>query len=181
MINPVSIGEKIANKREELGLSQKDLSTLLFVTPQAISKWEKGLSIPSVDALARLTKILVISIDELLLNGSTNNLSELFNQYTREYVVKIVLDKKVDIDIIDNFHLFSEGERLMILNKWFVENESCNLRECWHLLSIYERIYVFSRISDEEKSGLFLSYKEEIILKRGEKYEYKKGNSVFRR
>lgn len=51
------IGEQIANGRKEKGLSQMELSEMLFVTPQAVSKWERGESLPDIFMLAKISDI----------------------------------------------------------------------------------------------------------------------------
>lgn len=57
------IGEKIKNKRKELNLTQEYLAKELNISRQAVSKWEKGLSEPSMDNLVKLSKIFGVDID----------------------------------------------------------------------------------------------------------------------
>lgn len=57
------IGEKIKNKRKELNLTQEYLAKELNISRQAVSKWEKGLSEPSMDNLVRLSEIFGVDID----------------------------------------------------------------------------------------------------------------------
>ncbi|HHU42780.1 MAG TPA: helix-turn-helix domain-containing protein, partial [Clostridiales bacterium] len=40
------IGKQIAKGRKNKGLSQSALATMLNVTPQAVSKWERNESLP---------------------------------------------------------------------------------------------------------------------------------------
>ena len=51
------IGKQIASGRKEKGLSQADLAEMLFVTPQAVSKWERGESLPDIFMLAKISDI----------------------------------------------------------------------------------------------------------------------------
>jgi len=51
------IGKQIAKGRKIKGLSQLELSELLFVTPQAVSKWERGVSLPDIFMLAKISDI----------------------------------------------------------------------------------------------------------------------------
>jgi len=51
------IGKQIANGRKEKGLSQVALAEMLCVTPQAISKWERGESLPDIFMLAKVSDI----------------------------------------------------------------------------------------------------------------------------
>jgi DNA-binding XRE family transcriptional regulator len=46
--DPVTIGEKIRNKRLELQLLQKDVSTLIGVTEESITNWENNLAGPQM-------------------------------------------------------------------------------------------------------------------------------------
>lgn len=62
----VMVGERIRMRRQELSLKQKELAELLYVTPQAISKWERGESSPDISHLPRLASILNTTSDWLL-------------------------------------------------------------------------------------------------------------------
>ena len=42
--NKKSFGEYIRGKRQEAGLTQKELAERLFVTESTVSKWERGVS-----------------------------------------------------------------------------------------------------------------------------------------
>lgn len=57
------IGEKIKNKRKELNFTQEYLAKELNISRQAVSKWEKGLSEPSMDNLVKLSEIFGVDID----------------------------------------------------------------------------------------------------------------------
>lgn len=59
-------GYFIAKLRKARQMTQKDLATRLHVTDKAVSKWERGLSLPSVDLLAPLSRELGVSVMELL-------------------------------------------------------------------------------------------------------------------
>lgn len=59
------IGEFIKKLREENGLSQNALASKLFVTRQAISRWESGANLPDVENLKMLSDIFGVSHDEL--------------------------------------------------------------------------------------------------------------------
>lgn len=61
---------KIANfliaLRKEKNLTQSDLSDTLCVTPQAISKWESGKSLPEINQLIALANLYNVTVDEIL-------------------------------------------------------------------------------------------------------------------
>ncbi len=60
------IGKKIKKLRAERGFTQEELAELLYVTPQAISKWERGLGYPDISQIVPISKIFGISTDILL-------------------------------------------------------------------------------------------------------------------
>lgn len=56
----------IFNLRTKRGLSQEELAEKLFVTRQAVSRWETGETIPNIDTLKLLSKLFDVSINTLL-------------------------------------------------------------------------------------------------------------------
>ena len=60
------IGNYIAEKRKQLGMTQKQLAEQVGLTDKAISKWERGKSIPDSAMIADLCRILHISVNEFL-------------------------------------------------------------------------------------------------------------------
>lgn len=78
------IGEVISNRRKELGLTQEALAAMLSVTPQAISKWERGSGLPDAAFLPDLALTLGLSLDELFGAAGVANKSEGFD-FPEEY------------------------------------------------------------------------------------------------
>ena len=58
--------EVILDLREKNGLSQDELAEKLFVTRQAVSRWETGKTTPDIDTLKKLSKLFDVSINTLL-------------------------------------------------------------------------------------------------------------------
>ena len=56
----------ILELRTRSGLSQEALAEKLFVTRQAVSRWETGETIPNAEALKLLSKLFDVSINTLL-------------------------------------------------------------------------------------------------------------------
>ena len=52
--------------RTKKGLSQEELAEKVFVTRQAVSRWENGETIPNIDTLKLLSKLFDVSINTLL-------------------------------------------------------------------------------------------------------------------
>ena len=61
-----TIGQRIAQQRKKLGLSQEALGDKLMVSRQAISKWESDAAIPEVDKLIALSRLFDVTIGWLL-------------------------------------------------------------------------------------------------------------------
>lgn len=62
----MTVGQRIAQKRKELGLSQEGLGEQLGVSRQAIYKWESDASLPEIDKLITLSRIFSVSVGWLL-------------------------------------------------------------------------------------------------------------------
>ena len=52
--------------RTKKGLSQEELAEKVFVTRQAVSRWENGETRPNIDTLKLLSKLFDVSINTLL-------------------------------------------------------------------------------------------------------------------
>lgn len=57
------IGGKIARVRKEKNMSQAQLAQLLFISQQAVGKWERGESVPDIVTLNRLAEILGVDLN----------------------------------------------------------------------------------------------------------------------
>ena len=62
----MTIGGKIKELRIKHDLTQEKLADYLFVSYQAVSKWECGLSNPDLSLIEPLTKLFNVTSDELL-------------------------------------------------------------------------------------------------------------------
>ena len=62
----MSFGENLKNVRKQRGVTQEELSEILGVSRQAISKWESDSGYPETEKLLVISKTLNISIDYLL-------------------------------------------------------------------------------------------------------------------
>lgn len=61
----MQIGERIQKLRKKRGLTQAALAERLFVTPQAVSQWERGITIPDTDKLADIAGVLHTTVSKL--------------------------------------------------------------------------------------------------------------------
>ena len=72
VIDLVATGNNIKRLRLERGLTVRDLQSYFgFEEPQAIYKWQKGQSLPTVDNLYALGSLLGVSMDDILVPVSS--------------------------------------------------------------------------------------------------------------
>ena len=71
-MNISQIGRFISQRRVTLGLTQAQLAQRLDVTDKAVSKWERGKSLPDVALLSRVAAELRVSVVELLSGEAMN-------------------------------------------------------------------------------------------------------------
>lgn len=69
-------GKLIKELRKQKKLTQKELGEKLHITDKAISKWERGLSIPDITMINKLAEIFEISVSELI-SGNIGNKEEI--------------------------------------------------------------------------------------------------------
>ena len=68
----ISLGNNIKYARKKLGLTQEELAGQIGVTPQAVSKWEKGTGMPDISMIVPLAQTLSVSTDTLFGLVETN-------------------------------------------------------------------------------------------------------------
>ena len=60
--------KRIRGKRLEKGLTQEQLAQAIQISPQSVSKWERGDGYPDITLLPRIANFFQISVDELIGN-----------------------------------------------------------------------------------------------------------------
>ena len=65
-MNEKNIGSLISNLRDEKGLTQKDLADKLNISDKAISKWETGTNLPSIEMIYKISTIFQVPFPDLL-------------------------------------------------------------------------------------------------------------------
>lgn len=89
----IKIGKYIANCRKNKGITQEQLAEKLYITDRAVSKWERGLSLPDADKMLSLCNILGISVNELL-NGEKIEMKDYENK-TDELLVELAKQDEI--------------------------------------------------------------------------------------
>ena len=117
MLDFQAVGEQIHKLRVSNGYNQDRLAEALFVSRQAVSRWELGQTLPSVDNLVELCKLFNVSFEELLCMGKPKHFDEddIFKGHSREFVVRSIVCGDLKIDLAEKLYLFSPTEREVIL------------------------------------------------------------------
>ena len=65
-LDKAAFGHFLAQLRREKGMTQKELAATLYVSDKAVSKWERGLSVPDISLLVPLAEQLNVTVAETL-------------------------------------------------------------------------------------------------------------------
>ncbi len=66
-INMIETGSNISRLRKEKGISVKQIQDVMgFNTPQAIFKWQRGETLPSLDNIVVLSELFDVAIEEIV-------------------------------------------------------------------------------------------------------------------
>lgn len=75
-MNNKKIGLFIASLRKEKNMTQKELADKLYISDQAVSKWERGLSMPDIGLIEKLSDYLEVSVSEILKGEKIDNITK---------------------------------------------------------------------------------------------------------
>ena len=149
MLNLEKISHKIIDQRKKMSLTQQELADALYVSRQAVSKWEMGKSLPSLDILIGMTKLFSISIDYLMddVDLKDDDYQQMFMQYPRESVIYHFLNQKELNDHIKHFfYLLKPKERKQMIDQVLHHVIKLKIDSLWPCLSPEERIYVIGNM-----------------------------------
>ena len=67
----MDLKKKLSQLRKEKGLTQLELAEALQVSRQAVSRWEVGTAVPTLDNLVSLSEVYGVPLDDLIQNETT--------------------------------------------------------------------------------------------------------------
>ena len=91
-MDQTKIGKFIAEKRKERNMTQMQLAEQLGITDRAVSKWERGKSLPDASIMLRLCELLGITAGDLL-RGEVVSM-ESYDKNTEELLLEMVRQKE---------------------------------------------------------------------------------------
>lgn len=116
MLDFCGIGNKLHKLRTDKGYNQEQIAEKLYVSRQAVSRWELGQTLPSIDNLIELSKLFQVSFEEILcMDDNPIDENKLFAGHSREYIMTGILNGKIKVDIAEVLYQFSGSERMIIL------------------------------------------------------------------
>lgn len=95
----------LKNIRLRQGLSQKQVAEFLNISPQSVSKWEKGEALPSIEFLPQLSEILSCEINDFFVVNSQNKYDieaiKGFFAFYKEYALTLNENRTVIIPLFE--------------------------------------------------------------------------------
>ena len=91
-MDQTKIGKFIEEKRKERNMTQTQLAEQLGITDRAVSKWERGKSLPDASIMLRLCELLGITAGDLL-RGEVVSM-ESYDKNTEELLLEMVRQKE---------------------------------------------------------------------------------------
>lgn len=90
LVNTEELGRAVRRRREELGLSLRDVADKTSVSASTLSRIENGTGKPDADNIARLTGWLEVPVERILSARSSDESSQAVVYYPQEPVPEIV-------------------------------------------------------------------------------------------
>lgn len=148
MLDMIGIGNNLAKMRMKTGLTQEQLAQTLYVSHQAVSKWETGKALPSIDNLLELARLFKADLNELLCLDKSltdESMETIFSGHERRWVIhEVVLEKVAKVHYPDIIHMLDLKEREYALHL-MAEFKIMVDEILWPRLSYAERFWLINR------------------------------------
>ena len=86
----MEFNEKLVQLRKSRNMTQDELAEALYVSRAAVSKWESGRGLPSIDSIKDISRFFSVSIDELLSGEKLLFLAETENSSNTRKICDII-------------------------------------------------------------------------------------------
>lgn len=78
----MELNQKLQELRKQKGMTQEELAACLYVSRTAISKWESGRGVPSIESLKQLAQFFSVTVDDLLSSDEVLMLAQVRQKQT---------------------------------------------------------------------------------------------------
>ena len=109
-------GENLKKIREEKGYTQQTLADRLFVTRQAISRWEGGSRYPDLMTAKKMSQFLEVSLDDLLSDEDMKQYPE------RNAIMDNAVAKQLQVILIAIAFMSSLTLSIIYLSNYFIHD-----------------------------------------------------------
>ena len=153
-MNLEKIGKFIASSRKKQNLTQEQLAEQLGITKNAVSKWERGLCLMDMSLLEPLSKILKVTVNEILA-GEKIERDDLL-QKADENIINIA---EKEVENLKAIKMGTLGMTIVstILIIYGLIND-LNINICLILLAVYNGVYKYCKYKyNRDKFDLQLS------------------------
>lgn len=164
--------ERLKELRSKSGKTQKDLAEYLNISPQSISKWEKGESSPSLEYLPKIAKFLNCDINSLFEEIDLSNIKEtLIDLENLKDELKNTYDNEPDEEDNDDEDEYEIWERRVAKLEWQISELKDKLKSANALGRCsnekYEEFFAIAESTfingeDESKLSQYLAQNETI-------------------
>lgn len=151
-MNAKKLGMAIKVLRNRIGYTQHDLADSLGVTDKAVSKWERGLSVPDIAIVTRLSLILNCDLDNLL-EGNITFLEKSWQGF-------LVLDDKPE-KIFSGTMIYGKPLVYFLLSYFML----AGIRNIYVKCSEKDEVFIRSELKSGEEFGIsikFIKSKDEL-------------------
>lgn len=158
--------EKIKKLRKEKDMTQEQLAEYMGVSPQAVSRWETGVTCPDIFALPSLAELFGISVDELLGVDEKEKQKDIRNiiSVAEEKLNQGIIDEPI-VELRNALNKYPNNEQLLcsLMYALYVASEDEELCKVYdgEIVSISYRIEQHSTDNDSRntaRSILFRHY-----------------------
>ena len=110
-----TIGKRIAELRKKQGLTQNELAEKMHVTDKAVSKWERDLSYPDINAIAKLAEVLEVPVNDLLNTKIQNTVKQKDSDLVNLILKAIALAMAIAVVVLNILNQISVSSSVILL------------------------------------------------------------------
>lgn len=126
-----TIGDRIKEKRKELGLTQLELAEKLNITDRAVSKWEQNEGNPDISLLPLLAELFDVSLDYLMTGKNAEE--------------KIITMSKIE--------LCAKKDDPSLLGSFDLSSSDEDKKGLWHYIIKYDSANVFNTLMQKKEAS----------------------------